>query len=147
MAAARERLGIFLSALHRHFGTPPSRAALVGFSQGAVMTLDVGLRAAEPYAALVAMSGYLAEADDLAPALARAREQPVLIVHGTRDDVLGIALARRMRRVLVDAGLSPEYHEFDMAHEVNIASLAVVRDFLVRRLLADGGDASPGGPR
>lgn len=147
MAAARERLGIFLSALHRHFGTPPSRAALVGFSQGAVMTLDVGLRAPEAYAALVAMSGYLAEADDLAPALARAKEQPLLIVHGTRDGVLDVALARRMRRVVEDAGLSPEYYEFDMAHEVNIASLTVVRDFLARRLFADGDGAAAGGPR
>ncbi len=101
------------------------------------MTLDVGLRAAaagEPYAALAAMSGYLAEADDLATILADAAAQPLLLVHGTRDDVLGVALSRRARRVLEDAGLVPEYHEFDLAHEVSLESLAAVRAFLQRHL-------------
>ncbi len=134
MAAARERPTAFLDELRERHGVPPARTALVGFSQGAVMALDVGLRAPEPYAALVAMSGYLAEAEDLPPALERARRQPVLIVHGTRDDILGIALARRARRVLEDAGLSPEYREFDLGHEVSGDSLAAVRDFLRHHL-------------
>lgn len=134
MAVAREALTSFLAEIHARYDTPPERTALLGFSQGAVMTLDTGLRAPQRYAALVAMSGYLAEADDLAPVLARARQQPILLVHGTRDDVLSVALARRARRVLEDAGLTPEYQEFDLAHEVSPASLQVVRDFLHRHL-------------
>lgn len=134
MAVAREALAAFLAALHAQTGVPPARAALMGFSQGAVMTLDAGLRAAEPYAALVAMSGYLAEGDDLAALVATRRDQPLLIVHGTRDDVLPVGLARRARLFLETNGLTPEYHEFPMAHEVGDASLRVVGGFLARRL-------------
>ncbi len=137
MATARETLTAFLTQAHERYAVPPSRTALLGFSQGAVMTLDVGLRAAaagEPYAALAAMSGYLAEADDLATILPGAAAQPLLLVHGTRDDVLGVALARRARRVLEDAGLSPEYREFDLAHEVSAESLATMRQFLQRHI-------------
>ena len=137
MVAARETLSNFLAAAHGRYGMPPARTALLGFSQGAVMTLDVGLRAAaagEPYAALVAMSGYLAEADELAALLPGAGAGPVLLLHGTRDDVLGVALARRARRLLEDAGLAPDYREFDMAHEVGEESLAAVREFLRRHL-------------
>lgn len=137
MATARETLAAFLAALHAETGVLPARTALMGFSQGAVMTLDTGLRAAEPYAALIAMSGYLAEADDLAEVVVGRRDQPLLIVHGTRDDVLSVTLARRARQFLESQGLSPEYHEFAMAHEVNDASLRVVAEFLTRRLNGD----------
>ena len=139
MATARETLTGFLTQVHGRYAVPPARTALLGFSQGAVMTLDVGLRAAaagEPYAALAAMSGYLAEDEELATLLPRASAQPLLLVHGTRDDVLGVALARRARRLLEDAGLAPAYREFDLAHEVSLDSLATVRDFLQRHLTA-----------
>ena len=88
-------------------------------------------------AGLVAMSGYLAESDDLPAVIAAARAQPVLIVHGTEDDVLGITLARRARQTLAANGLSPDYQEFAMAHEVSEASLAVVGAFLKRHLPAE----------
>ena len=134
MATAREALVAFLAAVHARTGIPPARTALAGFSQGAVMTLDVGLRAPEHYAALIGMSGYLAEADDLAAHLAGRRDQPVLLVHGTRDQVLPVTLAQRARRFLEANGLAPDYHEFAMAHEVSGESLQVVGDFLKRYL-------------
>jgi phospholipase/carboxylesterase len=134
MATAREALEAFLGEIHARTGVPPARTALGGFSQGAVMTLDVGLRATEHYAALVAMSGYLAEADDLAAYLAGRRDQPLLLVHGTRDQVLPVSLARRARQYLEMNGLAPEYHEFVMAHEVSGESLQLVGDFLKRHL-------------
>jgi phospholipase/carboxylesterase len=141
MATAREALAAFLAALHERTGVAPARTALMGFSQGAVMTLDTGLRAPEPYAALIAMSGYLAEADDLAALVAARREQPLLIVHGTRDAVLEVGLARRARLFLEGQGLAPEYHEFPMAHEVNDASVRVVGEFLARHLNRPDGAA------
>ena len=113
---------------------PPARTVLGGFSQGAVMTLDVGLRAPEHYAALVAMSGYLAEADDFPGYLAGRRDQPLLLIHGTRDQVLPVSLARRARQYLETNGLAPEYQEFAMAHEVSGESLQLVGDFLKRHL-------------
>jgi phospholipase/carboxylesterase len=134
MATARDALTAFLVEIHDRTGIPPARTALAGFSQGAVMTLDVGLRAPEHYAALVGMSGYLAEADDLAAHLAGRREQPLLLVHGTRDQVLPVTLAQRARRFLEANGLTPEYREFAMAHEVSGESLQLVGDFLKRHL-------------
>jgi len=134
MARAREALARFLAATHARLGVGPERSALVGFSQGAVMTLDTGLRTAPPYAALAGLSGYLAESDELAAAIAAANAQPVLLVHGTHDPVLDVALARRARQLLERNGLTPEYHEFPMAHEINGATIEVLLTFLRRHL-------------
>jgi phospholipase/carboxylesterase len=134
MAHARERLARFLAATHARLGVGPGRSALFGFSQGAVMTLDTGLRASPRYAALAALSGYLAEGDELPGVLAAAREQPLLLVHGTADPVLAVGLAHRARQLLEAGGLTPEYHEFPMAHEINGATSAVLSAFLCRQL-------------
>jgi len=131
---ARAQLRAFLNATHERLGMPPTRSALLGFSQGAAMTLDTGLRADPPYAALVAMSGYLPEADDFPAILAAAREQALLLIHGTADDVLRLGIGRRARQVLETGGLTPAYREFPMGHEVNAASLTAVGSFLRQHL-------------
>ena len=128
--AAREQLRRFLEATHERLATPPGRSALVGFSQGAAMTLDTGLRADPPYAALVAMSGYLPESDDLSTVLDAAKGQPLLIIHGVADDVLAIGIGRRAKQVLEAAGLALDYREFPMAHEVIGVSLEAVASLL-----------------
>ncbi len=62
----------------------PADCALVGFSQGAMMALHVGLRRTEALGAVVGFSGLLAAPETLAKEL-RSRP-PVLLAHGDRDD-------------------------------------------------------------
>lgn len=137
MTTARATLQAFLATIHTRLGVGPERSAIIGFSQGAVMTLDMGLRATPPYAALVALSGYLAESDELLAVLTAARAQPLLIAHGITDTVLPIILARQARQSLEAAGLTPEYHEYPIGHEISAAVLTTVATFL-RRHLPDG---------
>ncbi|MCU1350683.1 MAG: serine esterase [Acidobacteria bacterium] len=109
------------------------KVVLGGFSQGAMMSLDAGFRTPKALRGIIAMSGVLYE-EDLPPLEAR-REQPVLIIHGSEDEVIPVRAAWRTRAVLEQHGLDPEYHEFAMGHNVTEESLAVVGEFL-RRCLA-----------
>ncbi len=67
-------------------GLDESAAALVGFSQGTMMSLFVGLRRAKPLAAIVGYSGRLIAPELLAGEL-RSRP-PVLLAHGTEDPLV-----------------------------------------------------------
>ena len=102
------------------------------------MALHVGLAAEEPFAAVVAMSGHLPAADTLAPMLATRRDRRVLVVHGVQDETLPIERGRRVRDILRSAGLTPEYHEFPMGHQITAESLAVVREYIGRVLPGNG---------
>ncbi|MCA2000054.1 MAG: dienelactone hydrolase family protein [Hyphomicrobiales bacterium] len=73
--------------LARH-ALPPERLALVGFSQGAMMALHVGLRRKPAPAAIIGYSGHLVGPEHLA-AEATGRP-PVLLVHGDRDEVIPV---------------------------------------------------------
>ena len=134
--AARERVLTALRALWSRYDVTPRRTALFGFSQGGVLTLDVGLHlpARDELGGLVCMSGRLFPANDLDAALAEHRDQALLLVHGTEDDRIGIDDARATRERLEGAGLRPQYQEFPMGHQVTPDSLAAVRAFIHRAL-------------
>ena len=127
-AQSRELVLEFLDGAVERFPTPRGKVVLAGFSQGALMSLDVGFRTKQPIAGIVAMSGALHEAD--LPPLIEHKDRRVLIVHGTADDVIPVLAARRARRVLEDHGIEPEYHEFPMGHFVTPESMAAVAEFV-----------------
>jgi phospholipase/carboxylesterase len=84
--AAAPALERFIDAELLRYGLSPGCCALVGFSQGTMMALHVGLRRAEPLGAVLGYSGMLAGAEAL-PKEIRSRP-PVALVHGDRDDVI-----------------------------------------------------------
>ncbi len=125
---SRNLLLKFVDEILDRYPAPPGRVILSGFSQGGMMSLDVGFRIADKLAGIVVMSGALYE-EDPPPFSAKP---PVLIVHGTQDDMIPVLAARRARRVLESHGVEPEYHEFPMGHFVTPESIAVVADFIRR---------------
>ena len=96
------------------------------------MAIDIGFRTQQKVAGIVVMSGAIYEAD--MPDLRAQRDLPVLLIHGTQDDMIPVLAARRTRHVLESHGLAPEHHEFPMGHHVTPESMEVVREFL-RRVL------------
>ena len=132
IAESRRLLLDFLEKVTDRYPTPEGKIIICGFSQGAMMALDSGLRTSRTVAGIVAMSGGLFETD--LPDLASRRELPILIVHGTMDDMIPVNVARRARHVLEERGFSPEYGEFPMGHHVTPESIGMVADFIRRQL-------------
>lgn len=89
-------------------GLDGGKLALVGFSQGTMMALQVGLRRATPPAAIVGYSGALAGGDRLKGEL--KGRPPVLMVHGDADDMLPVSRMHDAVRQLGDAGVSVQWH-------------------------------------
>lgn len=127
---SREILMRFIDDAQQRFGNDDSTTLLAGFSQGGLMSLDAGFRRPSRLAAIVVMSGALHESD--MPDFASRKDQKLLIVHGTADEVIPIVAPRRARMVLRNAGLEPEYHEFLMGHHTSAESMEVVRNFIDR---------------
>ena len=116
-------------------GVPRARIVLAGFSQGAAITLQTGLRQAEPLAGLVALSGYLPLADRLAAERhAASAAVPVLMAHGTDDPVVPIGRAIVSRDLLASLGYDVSWHEYPMPHAVCAEELEAIAGFLRRRL-------------
>ncbi|WP_017292573.1 alpha/beta hydrolase [Geminocystis herdmanii] len=105
---------------------PLSKTILGGFSQGGAMSLDVGLQL--PVAGVVSLSGYL----HFQPSADRNPFPPTFISHGTLDNVVPINTAREAKQKLEEVGVSVEYKEFPISHEIIPAQMHLVRDFVVK---------------
>ena len=91
----------------------PRALALVGFSQGSMMALHVGLRRPEPVAAIVGLSGLLVLQDGSGPealAAAACSRPPILLTHGDGDDVIPPDALFMSAEALAVADIPCEWH-------------------------------------
>jgi phospholipase/carboxylesterase len=107
VSAAQPALDRFLDAELARYRLTADRLVLVGFSQGTMMALHVGLRRAQAPAGVVAYSGLLAGPDNLAETKARP---PVLLIHGEADDLIPVEALHMAREALAAAGILVEWH-------------------------------------
>lgn len=89
----------------------PERILLTGLSDGATMTLLVGLGPDVPYTHLAPISGVLHPMNFANGNLDRARGRPIQLVHGALDWMFPVGLAQEAARVLEDAGAALVYRE------------------------------------
>ncbi len=116
-------------------GMPRSRIVLAGFSQGGAITLQTGLRQAEPLAALVALSTYLPIAASFEPERAAASQNvPIFMAHGTQDPIIPIERASSSLETLKRFGYGVEWHEYPMPHSVCGEEVEDLAAFLKRVL-------------
>jgi len=135
--AARPILDRFLDAELARRNLPDTALALVGFSQGTMMALHVGLRRAKPPAAVVGFSGLFvlpegAEAKAVAPEI--KSRPPVLLVHGDQDEVIPVQALLQGTQDLAELEVPAEWHiSSGIGHGIDQEGLRHGGEFLARR--------------
>ena len=115
LAPARAQVIELLDAVRGRFG---DRVVLGGFSQGAMLSLDVALHDPRPLDGLLLLSGTLIAKAEWAPRMAARAGLRVLQSHGRRDQLLPFRAAVTLRDLLRGAGLEVTWVEFDGGHEI-----------------------------
>ena len=98
----------FLDDTMAKYGLDESKTVLIGFSQGTMMALQVGLRRAKPLAGIVGFSGMLAGPEALEAEI--RSKPPVLLVHGDSDEMLPAVLTQRAAQTLEANGVEVGVH-------------------------------------
>lgn len=131
--ASATDLDAFLDARLEEAGLSPRALALVGFSQGAMMSLHVAPRRPEPVAGIVAISGRLLRPERLAAEA--VVKPPVLLVHGDADPVVPFEDMGKAGNALVAAGFETYGHVMKgTGHGIAPDGLSVALSFLKDRL-------------
>jgi len=133
---ARPMLERFIDAELNRLGLPPSALALVGFSQGTMMALHLGLRRAVAPAAIVGYSGLLVVPPDgdLEKFAAEIRARPpVLLVHGDQDDLIPPQALFQAAQGLAALDVPVEWHmSAGVGHGIDPEGLRHGGEFLAR---------------
>jgi phospholipase/carboxylesterase len=132
----------FLDAELARRSLPTSALALVGFSQGTMMALHVGLRRPAPPLAIVGYSGLLVVPPDLKPEAFVAEiksRPPVLLVHGDSDDLIPPQALFQASSGLAQLGVAVEWHLSEgVGHGIDQEGLRHGGEFLKRAFMRLG---------
>ena len=130
-------LNAFLDAELARHGLPGSALALVGFSQGTMMSLHVGLRRAVAPAAIVGYSGMLvtpnAEADLDKFTNEIVARPPVLLIHGDQDQLIPVQALLHAAQGLASLDIPTQWHiSPGVGHGIDQEGLRQGGEFLSR---------------
>jgi len=129
--AARAALAELHDRLWEQTGVEPARTVLGGFSMGAVMSYAMALSGERPaVAGILALSGFVPTVEGWGPRFDDRLATRALIGHGRNDPIIGIEFAQRARELLVAGGLSVEYHESELGHQIDPAQLSAAAAWL-----------------
>ena len=112
-----------------------SAMALAGFSQGGMMSLHCGLRQSPAPAAIISFSGTLLLYEDLVENITDAPYSPVLLVHGTEDEVVPFQFQAASRDILQSRSIRVETVDcIGLGHGIDPDGLSAAIKFLAKYL-------------
>lgn len=133
LAAARAAVLGLLDALARDHRRRDDAFVLGGFSQGAMLSVDVALHGARPRG-LVLLSGTLVAEVEWRKHVAALAGLRIFQSHGTKDGLLSFAGAEKLHGFLVEGGAEVAFVPFPGGHEIPPPVLELVEDFLPHAL-------------
>lgn len=123
-------LRAFIESAVPSYGGDPLRTVVLGFSQGGTLAYRLGLGEPDRYRGIAALSTWLRPEVDPLVDRAQASKLRMIVQHGTEDSMIEVVRARESRDRLVALGVTPEYHEYPMAHEIRPDSMADLNRWL-----------------
>jgi phospholipase/carboxylesterase len=116
-------------------GIPSNRIVLAGFSQGGAVVLYSGLRHADKLGGVMALSTYLPLKTSLALEKTQINQNtPIFMAHGTFDEVISLATNQVSLEILKSQHYVVNWHEYEMAHSVNMQEIDDIRAFLLQTI-------------
>ena len=131
---SRDLIAKFIDELIQKYPINANDVSLIGFSQGSILSYAVALSYPEKVQRVVAMSGYLnlgIVADDyLKNTLSNLK---IFASHGTVDQVIPIAWARKTPAILENLGIAVTYKEYPIGHGVAPQNFYDLKNWLLEQ--------------
>ncbi len=117
-------------------GWPRKKIILMGFSQGAILALELVFSSEHPFAAAICISGTIIDPDSMDQRIhSGAFKTPILVSHGTKDDVLDYETTSERIMSLQTILPNVAFHVFEKGHEMQKNEFQLYRAFLTQRVL------------
>ena len=112
----------------------PNRINLLGFSQGASLSIYSGLKNPNTFNSVIALSGFF-PVKEISKEVDREaiRGLELFMGHGRLDPVVPIGLGHDTKNGLIDIGVNPNYKEYDSEHTISNECLNDILKWLEER--------------
>lgn len=131
----------FIAALAAEYPIDPAHLILLGFSQGAAMAYAYAIHAARqrhngtpiafPPSGVISLGGFIPS--PVKKPYPQMDRLPVLIIHGTEDETIRVAIARKNRLALEESGATVTYFEENVGHRVGSGGMRLLNRWMQDR--------------
>ena len=129
-----EKLNIFLDQVLDNFQLDPSNLALVGFSQGCMISIQIALKKKKQIKCLVGYSGKVVNQKHLSDNI--NSKPKIFLMHGANDTIVSPTYLLEAKEYLVNHGLKIKTKIFkDCEHRIPVEGGSLGLGFLKKNLL------------
>ena len=130
---AEKKLNKFIDEIKREFNLDYNKICLSGFSQGCMMSLNLGLISDHKYNCIVGFSGKIINEEDLR--LRKKVSTNVLLIHGDSDQVVSPNFLLEAKDFLIRNDIKIETHLIkNCDHNIPIEASSIALNYILKKL-------------
>ena len=130
---AEKKLNKFIDEIKREFNLDYNKICLSGFSQGCMMSLNLGLTSDHKYNCIVGFSGKIINEEDLR--LRKKVSTNVLLIHGDSDQVVSPNFLLEAKDFLIRNDIKIETHLIkNCDHNIPIEASSIALNYILKKL-------------
>jgi phospholipase/carboxylesterase len=130
---AEKKINKFLDEIKEEYKLENNQICLSGFSQGCMMSINVGLTAEKSFSSIVGFSGKIINSENLK--LRKKNNTNVLLLHGDQDDIVSPTYLLEAKDFLLREKVNVETHLIkNCAHHIPIEASSIALNYFLKNI-------------
>ena len=130
---AEKKLNQFINELKTEYGLKNNKICLSGFSQGCMMSINVGLIAEEKFNCIVGFSGKIIDQEDLK--IRKKNSSSILLIHGDTDEIVSPNFMLEAKDFLIRNNVENETHLIkNCGHHIPIEASSIALNYILKKI-------------
>ncbi len=130
---AEEKINQFLEEIRNEYNLDNDKIILSGFSQGCMMSINVGLTSEKPFNCIVGFSGKIINIDNLKDR--KKNSTSTLLIHGDQDDIVSPTHLLEAKDFLIRENIDVETHLINnCGHHIPIEASSIGLNYILKKI-------------
>jgi phospholipase/carboxylesterase len=131
---AEEKLNKFLDEVKKEYSLDNNQITLSGFSQGCMMSINVGLTSEKPFRSIVGFSGKIIDVDNLK--YRKKNSTNTLLIHGDKDDIVSPTHLLEAKDFFLRENINVETHLIkNCGHHIPVEASSIALNYILKKNL------------
>ncbi len=131
---AEIRLNQFIEEVKKKFKLKNNQICLSGFSQGSMMSINLGLTSADKFNSIIGFSGKIIDSQDLRQRIKNSAD--ILLIHGENDEIVSPSHLLEAKDFFIRNSINVETHLIkNCDHSIPIEASSIALNYIQKKLL------------
>ena len=130
---AERKLNKFLDEIKKEYNLDNDQITLSGFSQGCMMSINVGLASEKPFSSIIGFSGKIINPNNLK--IRKKNFTRTLLIHGDQDDIVSPTHLLEAKDFLLRESVNVETHLIkNCGHNIPIEASSIALNYILKKI-------------